>query len=61
MRRGGFPEWMRSRGKFGGQHKLPRMDDSGELTRAIARWLDQHGFLAGPEKEVQSVSLEVDS
>ncbi|VTR97332.1 Acyl-CoA synthetase (AMP-forming)/AMP-acid ligase II OS=Singulisphaera acidiphila (strain ATCC BAA-1392 / DSM 18658 / VKM B-2454 / MOB10) GN=Sinac_1599 PE=4 SV=1: GH3 [Tuwongella immobilis] len=29
---GGFLEWMKSVGKLGGQHKLPRMDNSGKLT-----------------------------
>jgi hypothetical protein len=32
VRRGGFADWMRSRGKLGGQHKLPRMDNTGQLT-----------------------------
>ena len=31
-RPGGFDDWMRSRGKLGGQHKVPRMDSSGKLT-----------------------------
>jgi hypothetical protein len=39
VRRGGFAAWLRSKGKLGGQHKLPRMDNSGELTREISRWL----------------------
>jgi GH3 auxin-responsive promoter len=39
VRRGGFAEWMRSRGKLGGQHKLPRMDNSGELTKELRDWL----------------------
>jgi hypothetical protein len=45
VRRGGFAEWMRSRGKLGGQHKLPRIDSSGAMTSEIARWLEQHGWL----------------
>ncbi len=32
---GGFTAWMRSRGKLGGQHKVPRMDNSGEITRQL--------------------------
>ena len=32
VRRGGFAAWMRSVGKLGGQHKVPRMDNSGQLT-----------------------------
>ena len=33
-RPGGFDDWMRSRGKLGGQHKVPRMDNTGALTRS---------------------------
>src|SRR5262249_7261315 len=39
VRRGGFADWMRSRGKLGGQHKVPRMDSSGRLTADLTRWL----------------------
>jgi GH3 auxin-responsive promoter len=38
VRRGGFTDWMRSRGKLGGQHKVPRMDNSGELTLEMSRY-----------------------
>jgi hypothetical protein len=38
VRRGGFAEWMRSRGKLGGQHKVPRMDNSGQLTAELSAW-----------------------
>lgn len=38
---GGFAEWMRSRGKAGGQHKVPRMDNSGQLTGELAGWLER--------------------
>ncbi len=31
VRRGGFAEWMRSRGRLGGQNKVPRMDNSGAI------------------------------
>jgi len=37
VRRGGFAEWMRSHGKLGGQHKLPRMDGTGRLTEEMSR------------------------
>ncbi len=30
VKRGGFDEWMKARGKYGGQNKVPRMDNSGE-------------------------------
>jgi hypothetical protein len=34
--RGGFADWLRSRGQLGGQHKVPRMDNSGQLTAQLA-------------------------
>jgi hypothetical protein len=42
-RPGGFDTWMRSRGKLGGQHKVPRMDNSGALTAEIVATLRQSG------------------
>ncbi|HEV3237724.1 MAG TPA: GH3 auxin-responsive promoter family protein, partial [Gemmataceae bacterium] len=39
MPRGGFTQWMRSKGKLGGQHKVPRMDNSGAVTRDLCEWL----------------------
>jgi hypothetical protein len=42
VRRGGFANWMRSRGKLGGQHKVPRIDNSGELTSDLSRWFSNH-------------------
>jgi hypothetical protein len=36
--RGGFAEWLRARGKVGGQHKVPRMDNSGGVTAELSRW-----------------------
>ncbi len=38
-RPGGFDDWMRSRGKLGGQNKVPRMDDSGKLTAELVAFL----------------------
>ena len=38
---GGFDAWMRSRGKLGGQHKVPRMDNTGTQTAEIAAMLDR--------------------
>jgi GH3 auxin-responsive promoter len=35
--RGGFAEWLRARGKVGGQHKVPRMDNSGGITAELSR------------------------
>ncbi len=34
---GGFTAWMRSAGKVGGQHKVPRMDGTGKLTGELSR------------------------
>jgi hypothetical protein len=38
VRTGGFADWMKSKGKFGGQHKLPRMDNSGKITEELTRF-----------------------
>ncbi len=46
VRRGGFEEWMKARGKYGGQNKVPRMDNSGEMTRDMLQWFETHGWLA---------------
>jgi hypothetical protein len=35
--RGGFAQWMHSRGKLGGQHKVPRIDNSGNITSDLSR------------------------
>ena len=43
-RPGGFDDWMRSRGKLGGQHKVPRMDSTGTLTAGLVGYLREHGF-----------------
>ena len=40
---GGFDDWMRSRGKLGGQHKVPRMDGEGKLTTHLVSHLQQQG------------------
>jgi hypothetical protein len=39
--RGGFAQWLRMRGQVGGQHKVPRMDNSGVLTRDLSRWVGE--------------------
>jgi hypothetical protein len=46
VRRGGFEEWMKARGKYGGQNKVPRMDNSGEMTRDMLQWFQINGWLA---------------
>jgi hypothetical protein len=46
VHRGGFAQWMRSRGKLGGQHKVPRMEGDGKWTVELCRWLSETGYLA---------------
>ena len=43
VRRGGFAAWLRSRGQLGGQHKVPRMDNSGQLTMELSQWFQADG------------------
>jgi hypothetical protein len=38
VRRGGFADWMRAQGKLGGQHKVPRMDNSGVITSQMEQF-----------------------
>jgi hypothetical protein len=39
---GGFERWMKARGKEGGQNKVPRMDNTGQMTAALALWMATH-------------------
>lgn len=39
---GGYDEWMKSRGKHGGQFKVPRMDNTGKLTADLSDWVLSH-------------------
>lgn len=39
---GGFEKWMAHRGKAGGQHKVPRMDNTGQITQELGVWFDQY-------------------
>jgi hypothetical protein len=45
VKRGGFAEWMKARGKYGGQNKVPRMDNSGQMTKDMANWFAEHGYV----------------
>jgi hypothetical protein len=45
VRPGGFAAWLRHRGQLGGQHKVPRMDNSGRLTSELHSWLAAAGWL----------------
>ncbi len=40
--RGAFAAWLRSQGKLGGQHKVPRMDNTGAVTRQMREWMEEH-------------------
>jgi hypothetical protein len=42
-----FERWMLAHGKRPPQHKVPKMDNSGQQTQAITTWLRDHGELAG--------------
>ncbi len=42
---GGFLRWMLAHGKTPPQHKVPRMDNGGEQTKAILGWLKERGEL----------------
>jgi hypothetical protein len=42
-RSGAFDEWMRARGRLGGQNKVPRMDGSGSTTQELTNFLRQSG------------------
>jgi hypothetical protein len=39
---GGFAAWMRSRGKLGGQHKVPRLDNTGRLAAELRHWFQSN-------------------
>ena len=40
---GGFAAWMKSRGKLGGQNKVPRIVNDRELFAALRRFADAYG------------------
>jgi len=52
--RGGFEGWMRARGKYGGQNKVPRMDNSGETTRDLVRLSKAERRCSGEERNSSS-------
>lgn len=41
-----FKVWMKSMGKLGGQHKVPRMDGSGTLTDKLVQFITDHDLVA---------------
>src|SRR5262249_53593444 len=46
-RPGSFEAWMRRRGKLGGQNKVPRVDNSGTMTRELLAFLQEANRVAG--------------
>ena len=40
---GGFAAWMKSRGKLGGQNKVPRIVNDQALFAALGRFADSYG------------------
>ena len=45
VKTGGFREWMKARGKDGGQNKVPRMDNSGTTTNDMTKWFETNGWM----------------
>jgi hypothetical protein len=45
---------MRAHGKLGGQHKLPRMDNTGRLTDEMGGWLRTHQRLDAAQRETMN-------
>lgn len=50
---GGFAAWMRSQGKLGGQHKVPRMDNTGTVTRQMSEWMMERGLLKIEDRQLR--------
>ncbi len=46
VRPGGFDDWMRARGRLGGQHKVPRIDATGQLTGHLIAFLRAGGGIS---------------
>ncbi len=38
--RGTFADWMKSRGKLGGQNKVPRLDNTGRIGEQLGNWME---------------------
>jgi hypothetical protein len=45
---GGFAAWLRSRGQLGGQHKVPRLDSTGDLTAQLSLFFRSVRGSGGP-------------
>lgn len=55
LQRGAFANWLRSAGKLGGQHKVPRIDPTGQLTDSLLRFFTSTQAILHP---AQSGPLE---
>jgi hypothetical protein len=42
---GGFNAWLKSKGKLGGQHKVPRLSNDRLIFDEIKQWLQEHQYL----------------
>ena len=51
LKPGGFEGWMRSKGKLGGQHKVPRMDGTGTLTAEMVGMVREAGLV---DREIEA-------
>jgi hypothetical protein len=49
VKRGGFADWMRSRSQLGGQHKVPRLDNSGRLIEELTQYCENQRMEVRPE------------
>jgi hypothetical protein len=58
-RPGAFERWMRRRGRVGGQNKVPRVDNSGLLTRDLIQFLGQADLAGAGVSPVASTPSEV--
>ena len=45
LRDGAYNAWMKSKGKLGGQHKVPRLDNSGKLIDEIKSWMEGNEYI----------------
>jgi hypothetical protein len=39
---GTFTEWLKSKGKLGGQHKVPRLSNERNVLEEILRFVEKH-------------------
>jgi hypothetical protein len=45
LKPGSFAGWMRQAGKLGGQHKVPRLDNSGHILAEMLTWFQDNRFI----------------